>query len=324
MEVNPYLHTQHSAAAVLHLTVLHYELPRLASCQFYVRAMHDNYLITCGSSRYILRIYRNSWRSIDEIGFELDLLCYLSGKKASVASPLRTKNNELSFRLESPEGRRVAALFPYAEGHAPGPGISVAEGSMLGSEVARIHELGVGFSTPYTRHTLELPYLLDESIVDITPFLDQTWRNELGVLQGKLQRALGKLPKDTASYGICLGDVNPTNFHVNHENKLTLFDFDQCGYGYRAFEIGKFISSIHYSPLKHEIAKEFVAGYQGVRPLTNAERAAIPYFEMVAVIWVLAINVNNTDLIGYKTLERPFWERKFKILNVLDAALPAS
>jgi Ser/Thr protein kinase RdoA (MazF antagonist) len=322
--MNPYLHTQHAAAAVLHLTMLQYDLPEPASCQFYVRAMHDNYLITCGSNRYILRIYRNSWRSNDEIGFELDLLCYLAGKKASVAAPLRTKNNELSFHLESPEGWRVAALFPYAEGQAPGPGMSSEEGYLLGGEVARTHELGEDFSTPYTRKPLELPYLLEESILAITPFLDQTWRNELRMLQGKLQCALGSLPKDTASYGICLGDVNPTNFHVSTGKKLTLFDFDQCGYGYRAFEIAKFISSIHYSPLKQEIAKEFVAGYQGVRPLTHAERAAIPYFEMVAVIWVMAINVNNTELIGYKTLERQFWERKFTILKALDDALLSS
>ena len=36
--------------------------------------------------------------------------------------------------------------------------------------------------------------------------------------------------------------------------------FDQCGFGYRAFEIGKYLSSIHAHENKQALAEAFQAG----------------------------------------------------------------
>jgi hypothetical protein len=47
----------------------------------------------------------------------------------------------------------------------------------------------------------------------------------------------------------------------------------------------------------------------------------IPYYEVVTRIWVMAIHANNADLIGYKFLESPFWERSLSNLNELDSQL---
>lgn len=305
---------------MLSLVALNYDLSSPESCMFYVRGLHDNYLISESSSRYVLRIYRNNWRSEDEIGFELELLDFLGAKGAHVAFPLCTRSGRLSFFIDCPEGKRTAALFHYANGHAPGNSISIENSLLLGKSVANIHHLADSFKTTHTRHILDIPYLLDESIIAIEPFVNKEILAYLKDIQNKLHYTIPQLPKKYGIYGICTGDVNPTNFHLN-ENILTVFDFDQCGYGFRAFEIGKFISSIHTLKNKKAIANEFLEGYQKVRQLDCDEIAAIPYFEMVAVIWVMAINVNNTDLIGYKWLEKPFWDRKIAHLKELDEEL---
>ena len=164
-----------------------------------------------------------------------------------------------------------------------------------------------------------------------TPFLYWTFTNYhlpvcagalpyWSLIQNKLHHALPQISKEQGKFGICIGDVNPTNFHIDEEI-LTVFDFDQCGYGYRAFEIGKFISAIHTLKNTNEIANAFLSGYQKVRPLSQDELSAIPYFEVVSVIWVMSINANNADLIGHKWLEQPFWDRKITILKELDNAL---
>ena len=69
---------------------------------------------------------------------------------------------------------------------------------------------------------------------------------------------------------------------------------------------------------KNELARKFLYGYQKVRQLNIDELNAIPYFEMVAVIWVMAINAKNEDLIGYKWLESAFWDRKIAVLKELE------
>lgn len=320
MEKSAYIYSQLSTHSVLNLIALHYGLSNPESCKFYARGLHDNYLISAGKKKFILRVYRNNWRSGEETGFELDLLRFLGDKGAPVAFPLLTRMGESSVFIDSPEGKRSVALFHYANGHAPGNDISIEESALLGKSVANIHSLTENYLTPRTRPVLDVPYLLDGSIIAIEPFVEKEILIYLKTLQNKLHRSFPQLVKDPGVFGICIGDVNPTNFHVA-ENSLTLFDFDQCGYGFRAFEIGKFISSIHAVASKKAIANAFMAGYQQVRQLSHEEISAIPYFEIVSLIWVMAINASNADLIGHKWLEKPFWHRKIAILKELDKAL---
>lgn len=320
MANNTYLYSQLSSSSGLSLVAFHYDLPNLEYCSFYARGLHDNYLLTAGIAKFVLRIYRNNWRSPEEIGFELAALKYLGDKGARVAFPITTRSGDLNFAIDSPEGKRSAALFHYAKGNAPGTNLSIKESELLGKSAATIHQLAEGFKTPYTRPILDVPYLLDGSINAIEPFLNQDALAYLKSIQPQLHHALPHLSKEQAQYGICIGDVNPTNFHIDKET-ITIFDFDQCGYGYRAFEIGKFISSIHSFKNKNDIANAFLKGYQQQRPLSSNELAAIPFFEMIAVIWVMSINANNADLIGLKWLEQPYWDRKLTILKELGDAL---
>jgi Ser/Thr protein kinase RdoA (MazF antagonist) len=51
--------------------------------------------------------------------------------------------------------------------------------------------------------------------------------------------------------------------------------------------------------LKQVLVDAFVKGYQQRRQLSRAECEAIPYFELVAVIWVMAIHAKNVNRIGY-------------------------
>jgi len=317
-----YTYSQLSSDSVSDLIALQYDLPRIISCKFYVLGLHDNYLIESEREKYILRVYRNDWRSEQEIQFELDLLAFLGTKKVLVATPLHTKTNELSFFIDSPEGKRTTSLFHYADGYAPGSKITIEQSRLLGKAVANVHKITDTFEPVLSRQILDISYLLDESIIAIQPFIDAEARSYINALQKKLKDTLPSLPQKIGTYGICIGDVNPTNFHINDRKEITLFDFDQCGYGYRAFEIGKFISSIHSSKIKDEISSTFIEGYQQVSQLSDAELTSVPYYEMLSVIWVMAIHAYNADRIGYKYLEKPYWSRQLVILKELNELLP--
>ncbi|NRB41656.1 MAG: hypothetical protein HRU20_24830 [Pseudomonadales bacterium] len=70
------------------------------------------------------------------------------------------------------------------------------------------------------------------------------------------------------------------------------------------------------------MAQALIDGYQQVRQLTEEELLAIPYFEVIAVIWVMAIHVYNADRIGHKSLEKRYWDQRLAILNELELLLP--
>jgi len=301
---------------------LNYDLQGPVRCKYYVLGLHDNYLIDGDAGKYIFRLYRNTWRTQEEALFELELLTFLGNKDAPVATPISTNQGQLSLLIESPEGDRVGALFRYADGHAPENEVTVKQSLLLGQTVANIHLLTQTYDSPCARPVLDIYYLLDESIIAIEPFIDTDARDYLKVLQRKLHHIVPGLRQEAGEFGICIGDVNLSNFHINDNNQITLFDFDQCGYGYRAFEIGKFLSSIHSLKSKQKIGQAFVDGYQLVRPLSQAELDIIPYFEIVAVIWVMAIHAYNAERIGHKFLEKPFWDRRLAVLKELDKVMP--
>lgn len=313
-----YSYSRLSSPSVGRLVDLHYDLPETADCKFHALGLHDNYLVECANRKYILRVYRNDWRKQEEINFELELLTYLGERTALVAALVYTKTGNPCFSVDSPEGKRTIALFNYAAGEAPENNITVTESELLGGAVANIHALSESFSASYARPVLDLSYLVDESILAIKPFLDQqAWRYMAG-LQKILYNKIPLLASEPGVYGICIGDVNPGNFHVNDNNKITLFDFDQCGYGYKVFDIAKYISSLHSVNDSKRIATAFLDGYQNIRQLSQAETDAIPYYEIISVIWVMAIHAYNAERIGHKWLGRPFWDKRLAILKALE------
>lgn len=321
MSGNYYSYTQLAASNVMQSVQQHYDLADLERCKFYARGLHDNYLLESQQQKYILRVYRNAWRTEEAIRFELDLLRYLGERGASVSYPISTTSGASCFSIVTPIAQHFAALFPYADGQAPGGALSVAESQLLGNAVAQIHTASEDFSSPHTRPCLDLAFLVDASIATIAPFVDAMYLAYLKQLQVRLHQNLPQIPHGQGRYGICIGDVNPTNFHINAEKQITVFDFDQCGFGVRAFEIGKFISGIHLHDKKQELAQAFVEGYQQVRLLSSDELRAIPYYEMVGVIWVMAITADYADLHGHKWFEQAYWERKLSILKALESQL---
>lgn len=181
-----YLHSQLTAESVQQLIALHYSFAEIVSCKFYDRGLHDNYLVENKSSRFILRIYRNEWRSPNKVMFELELLDYLRQQDCPVAAPLPTTEGKLGVTISCPEGDRILALFEYAEGFPPDINDLERISNELGKTVAKVHAATTGFSTHYTRPTLDTSYLLDHSLKVIEPYLDKDKKKYLDNLQQKI------------------------------------------------------------------------------------------------------------------------------------------
>ncbi len=291
------------------------------SCKFYARGLHDNYLVESDTAKYILRIYRHDWRSADEINFELQLLLFLRGKNSRVSTPRLTPGGKAGFFIDFQEGKRMAVLFDYADGYPPEKESLARISGLLGRAVARVHLDTTDFVAEYDRPVLDTPYLLDHSIVSIEPYLDAQQMHYITSLQNKIHDAMPAIAHENGAFGICSGDINFRNFHINGADEITLFDFDQCGYGYRAFELGKFLSAMYPVEDKSICMEAFLKEYQSLRTLTEAEHQAIPYFEIISIIWVLTIYVDNADRIGHSLLGKPFWKRRIGILKDLEARL---
>ena len=317
-----FIYSQLSSDSVLNIINSHYQCKTPASVKFYVRGLHDNYLIECDKKKYIFRVYRNNWRTEEEILFEVDLLSYLEKTSSHVAAPVQTKNKKLVTYIKAPEGIRIGVLFHYADGRPPSNDISCNECRLLGVSVANIHKNTDNFKSKHKRKNLDLPFLVDYSLVLIKPFLNSGQIEYLQHIREIIYRHISNLTPDNSDYGICTGDINLTNFHINKNNIITHFDFDQCGYGFRAFEIGKFTGGFRHNDQNRDKILSFIDGYESVREISQDEKKSIPYFEIVALIWVMSIHASNVDKIGHQYLDKFFWKKRIGIVENLELNLP--
>ncbi|WP_455204024.1 phosphotransferase enzyme family protein [Kaarinaea lacus] len=304
--------------AVMDTISKQYALSPNIDCCYFAFGLHDNYLLAENDKEYILRLYRNDWRSLEDVRFELGLLNHLHSSGCAVAYPLTTTSGTLHTSISFPEGTRQADLFSYAKGNAPGTDLSPPQSQILGEAVAQIHVTTDQFSPTGTRQEMDLEYLLDASLNALKGFLSKKQYADITQISKTIKQQMPTIERHSPCWGICIGDVNASNFHLDNNNAITLFDFDQCGYSWRAFEIGKFFSTILNRESKQLLMQAFLQGYQKVRSLSDNEKTAIPLFVKAAIIWVMAIQVYNAEIIGHKWLNLEYWQKRINKLLKLD------
>ncbi|MFH7024368.1 MAG: phosphotransferase [Heteroscytonema crispum UTEX LB 1556] len=112
-------------------------------------------------------------------------------------------------------------------------------------------------------------YLLNLSMKAIT-LLYEYRKTDIEYLQKQVEKVKKQLEEFSLSlsvpfYGICVGDVHSGNAHFTKNNEPTLFDFDQCGYGWRAFDIAKFLHVAIRQKINVAVINSFIEGYQTIR-----------------------------------------------------------
>jgi Ser/Thr protein kinase RdoA (MazF antagonist) len=317
----PVSYSSLSQQALIDRVLSQYPIGPVTQCNFWNRGLSDVYWVGTADRAYILRVSHAHWRTQEEVQFELELLDFLQQQQFPAAYPLRTEQGQLAVTIPAAEGCRYASLFTYAIGEVPLGDLNPSQGQILGRTVAQLHQITQPFTSPVARPDLSLDYLLDPALKTIAPFL-QHKPDGLDYLVGTIAELKAKLqdfPQAAPLWGICWGDAHSGNAHFTERNEITLFDFDQCGYGWRIFEIAKFFQVALSTGLSRTIRDAFLAGYEAAAPLTPLERELLQTFTQVAHVWSWGISLTHAMVYQYSKLDDYYFHSRLEVLKRLKS-----
>lgn len=226
----------------------------------------------------ILRLHRQGYHSRDEIASELAWLGALQGQPGlRVVEPVAGRDGAVT----EIDGRFVVGFKPIP-GQELQPGDDLGQWfAPLGEITARLHLQARGWVAPagFARKRWDV-----DTILGPDPHWGH-WRQAQGLDasgEALLARATDALALQLRAYGtgpdvfgLIHADLRLANLMVQGD-RLTAIDFDDCGFGWWAYDLASAVSFIETDPRLPDLIARWCEGYDRVTPLRASDRAMIP------------------------------------------------
>jgi len=294
-----------------------YCIDRPLDCLFWERGTNDTYQVRCADSRYSLRIYRHEIYPRDEIDFEVDALNYLHNHGFPVAFPIARKSGGYVSEIMAPEGIRYVLVTAFIDGE-PLEFESHDDSRIFGKSAAYLHKISQGFKTQHKKKDLDLQNLVSDSIAAIESYLSH--RPEEFLFLTRLAKdactAVQMTDEGAMDIGFCHGDLHGFNAHIKGD-LLTHYDFEECGFGFRAYDLATFKWNHYFDDSGIDQWLAFLDGYQSVRKTSEADLLLLDTFMLIRHIWLIAFHMRNVEDFGYDSASDGYIDYHWKKLSRL-------
>ena len=233
-------------------------------------------------ARFVVRRYRAGVRSAGEV--EAELAWMLALKDAlNVPEVVPNAQGELLTVGEA----HVYAVFGFVEGDWLEP--TPQSYRQLGHILRTLHDKAprVAQSQPPTWPGWTRPHYGAERVIShslesllAAPFLTATDKAAFERLAGRLEHLWSRLP---AEHSFIHADVHLGNV-LEHGERYTLLDFDECGFGPRAFDVGAARLHPVAAGYLDEVWPAFLEGYGALDDGETRLGAALRFFYMMGKI----------------------------------------
>ncbi|MBN1287043.1 MAG: phosphotransferase [Anaerolineae bacterium] len=296
-----------NADALIRHVLSQYPLGTDITCTLFQRGINDVYLVTASSNKWILRVGTTGGQVVEAIEAEIEFLQILASSGIAVPAPVPRRDGAFLSVLEAPEGRRCAVLFAFVEGESHHQ-LTPEQARLYGQTLAHLHAAADRHAPPLARPPHNRAYFIDEPLARLAafpPFAGCAGQLDfLNAAAGALWEEAERLPHTAPHYGLCHGDFMSGNALFNDAG-VTVLDFDYCGCGWRVYDLATFIWSqvydgftIDFDRSKLAMFRALVAGYESARPLTGAERQALPGFAALRQMFLFGAVIKNAPGFG--------------------------
>lgn len=272
-----------------HAALSEWGLPSAASIELIVERENSVFSVDAGPrGRFALRIHRAGYHSDAELDSQIAWARALaSDGVVHTASTIDTLSGAAFAVVQHdavPEPRQVSLLAWEAGTQLAdvGGGDSAMLGR-LGSLMAALHDHAQRWTPPRGFSALRWDRA---GLVGEDPQWGRFWevdgldadaRDDLVAFRARAAAELDEFGTSEHRFGLIHGDFLPENVLIDGD-RVTLLDFDDCGFGWFLFDIATALAMPTLRPEADELAAAFVDGYRSVRALPDAELAHLPLF----------------------------------------------
>ncbi|MGM1029373.1 MAG: phosphotransferase enzyme family protein [Actinomycetota bacterium] len=277
------------ATAVARLALGAYGLPDDAPITFVKHRENHVFRADAPGASYAVRVHRSGYHSEGEIRTELEYVRALRDAGVPVPEVLATLDGSPFARITSGDRMHLVSLqrwlvdaVPFGDidaalagTHAPEP----AEFEEIGAMLARLHVTTARIGVPdgFERAAWDADGLAGRAPLWGDPralrALDGDARALLDMAVPALHDRLRRLGTDPARYGVVHADATPENI-LRCGDGFVLIDFDDFGTGWFVFDLVTALFHHTGHPRAAEYERALLAGYEAIRPLSDAERSS--------------------------------------------------
>lgn len=226
-------------------------------------------------ARFILTMYEFRIE-LEDLPYFLSLLDHLAAKGCPVPRTIHDREGNLYITRPGPNGDKALALIEYL------PGVSVSvptagQARAVGAELARLHLAAADFpaSRANGMGVAEWQRLAAacgaDGLARINPEL-------AGIVASELPRLAANWPTDLPT-GVIHADLFPDNVLMLDERVTGLIDFYFACNDLIAYDLA--VTHVAWcfdqnDAFRADVSQALIEGYESVRPLSAAERAALP------------------------------------------------
>jgi len=178
----------------------------------------------------------------------------------------------------------IALLTDWAEGNVEWP-TPPGKARALGAAVGKLHVATEAVWAPTGIRPFDTYGLLGRPMALLKEVANPS---ALSPFVAEMRERIEAIPNDLKTFGPVHGDLHQGNCHFDGD-KVTLFDFAECGVGWRAFDLAGFLwpwrdDHIKERPLR-AACDAYLEGYRSARKLSREEEHALPALVRVRDLW---------------------------------------
>ena len=109
------------------------------------------------------------------------------------------------------------------------------------------------------------------------------------------------MPEESLYTDICHGDLHGGNMHLP-EGKVTHFDFEECAFGYRVYDLATFKWGVCREERRPKRSSAFVEGYVSIRPISDIDLSLVDTFVIIRELAETAYDIRHVKDFGHNDI----------------------